>query len=110
MGFAPFGYLPDAAWTPSKHYAVAGNIPIVFWNCGGIVFYSDATDQTEDLLALSTYALVRGYMARNGAALATRTLIPALARIRVLAIGTPVAESAQEADEISIATLITIML
>ena len=79
-----------------------------FWNCGGIIFYSDALDQTEDLLALSTYALAKQYMLRNGAALATRTLIPALSRIGILAAGTPVAESAEETDMFAISTLITI--
>ena len=83
-------------------------MPIVFWNCGGIIFYSDALDQTEDLLALSTYALAKQYMLRNGAALATRTLIPALSRIGILAAGTPVAESAEETDMFAISTLITI--
>jgi hypothetical protein len=52
--------------------------------------------------------LTKQYMLRNGAALATRTLIPALSRIGILAAGTPVAESAEETDMFAISTLITI--
>jgi len=88
---------------------VAGTVPIVFWNCGGIIFYSDALDQTEDLLALTTYALAKDYLLRNGAALATCTLIAALSRIGILAIGAPVAETAKESDEFAIIVLLNVL-
>jgi hypothetical protein len=63
LAFAPFGYLPDAGWTPSTHFATAGTLPIVFFNAGGIIFYSDATDAAEDLIALTTLSAVRSFIA-----------------------------------------------
>jgi hypothetical protein len=55
---------------------VIGNWPIIFWNCGGIIFYTDATDQAEDLFALSSYALARQYIT----SFTTRALAQAAAR------------------------------
>jgi hypothetical protein len=60
--FAPFGYFPDIGWSPSTHYAVAGTRSIFFFNAGGIIFYTSATDAAEDLLLLTTYAAVKAFV------------------------------------------------
>jgi hypothetical protein len=90
VAFAPFFYFPDASWKPSTHFAIAGTMPIVFFNVGGIIFYSDATDAAEDLIALTTLAAVKSFMASQlGQRLATSAvevlgdLIPGLAGARV---------------------------
>jgi len=60
--FKPFGYSPDASWQPSTHFAMAGNLEIAFFNAGGIIFYTDATDSFEDFVGLSSLALVNSFM------------------------------------------------
>lgn len=80
--FSVFGYLPDVGWKPSKNYAVVDGVPIIFWNCGGVIFYTDASEDAEDLFALATLTAAKQYMKENAAAFTTEeVLIPALVRI-----------------------------
>ena len=58
-----FGYAPDTTWKPSTHHAVAGARPIVFFNAGGLVFYTDMVDLLKELAVLTSIAAVRAFMA-----------------------------------------------
>src|SRR5262245_48376963 len=58
-----------------------GHPPIVFWNAGGLVFYSDLIDNAEDLVILTTFAALRTAAARMLLQRAALTVIPALAKI-----------------------------
>ncbi len=59
---APFGYGPEVSWNPSTHDAIAGTLPIWFFNAGGIVFYTDPVGNLQDLIALGSIAAVRSYL------------------------------------------------
>jgi hypothetical protein len=62
LALGAFSYLPEISWTPSTHRVIAGSVQIFFFNAGGIVFYTDATDFAEDLLVLTSYAAVKEFM------------------------------------------------
>ena len=83
-GFDLFGYYPDVGWQPSTHETFAGSDPIVFFNAGGVIFYTDAVSNLKDLLTLTTIQAVRQYYLANQAVIA-RGLIQSLARARTLA-------------------------
>lgn len=78
---SPFGFFPELSWAPSTNYAVVAGIPIVFWNAGGIVFYSDLIDNAEDLIALTSIALVRSAAGRLLLSRAALTISSIIARI-----------------------------
>lgn len=87
--FNIFRYKPDASWTPSNHFTTAGQFEIFFFNAGGIVFYTDMTDNLEDLAALSSLEAVKSFMCTPaGRKLMTQTItgitsrIPALVKAR----------------------------
>jgi hypothetical protein len=82
---SPFGYLPEIGWKPSTHVTIAGSTEIVFFNAGGIVFYTDATDNIEDLLVLTSVAAVRGFVKSPiGRRIIARTAVGVLGRIPIL--------------------------
>jgi len=58
-----FGYSPDATWVPLTNYGVAGTMPFVFFNAGGIIFYTDVIDSLKELVVLSSLAAVRAFIA-----------------------------------------------
>jgi RHS repeat-associated protein len=60
LGF--FGYSPEVNWIPSTHFVLAGAVEIFFFNAGGIVFYTDAVDNAEDLIVLVSIAAVREFL------------------------------------------------
>jgi len=85
LTFSPFGYLPEIGWKPSTHVTIAGSTEIVFFNAGGIVFYTDATDNIEDLLVLTSVAAVRAFVKSPiGRRIIARTAVGVLGRIPIL--------------------------
>ncbi|MFO0785018.1 MAG: hypothetical protein U0573_01610 [Phycisphaerales bacterium] len=74
---AVFQYFPDTTWAPSTHFIEAGTLSLFFWNCGGIIFYTDALDTTEDLLALVTIEAAKEQMRNFGARFAARGVLGA---------------------------------
>jgi len=108
--FRPFGYLPDAGWAPSTHFALAGTVPIIFWNAGGIIFYTDVLmeDFLDDVLSLSTVALAQNYMKNNVSRVTTRTLFPSLVRINRLAITARAADGARLQQHAGIAGVLAV--
>jgi RHS repeat-associated protein len=103
--FLPFKYSPDAGWNPSTHSALAGSDRIIFFNAGGIIFYSDAISNVKDVLGLTTIAAVQAYFAANQMTL-TEGLISSLTRIRALAIGAQGANVGQAESDVSTGALI----
>jgi hypothetical protein len=103
--FLPFRYRPDASWNPSTHSAMAGSDPIIFFNAGGIIFYSDAISNVKDVLGLTTIAAARAYFLANEMTL-SEGLISSLARIRALAIGAQGANTGQIESDVSTGVLI----
>jgi hypothetical protein len=72
----------------------------VFWNAGGIVFYSDLLDNVEDLLALTSLQLVRSGAAQLLLRRAALTITSAIPRIRgLLAFGNGARNSQFELQE-----------
>ena len=108
LPFSLYGFLPDAGWAPSTHFALAGTVPIIFWNAGGIIFYTDflAQDFLEDVFALVTVKLAQDYMWANAARIATRSLMPALARIGQLALLPRAADGARFQQQLGIAGIV----
>jgi hypothetical protein len=64
-------------------------VPIVFVNAGGIIFYSDAVDCAEDVIAIASIAAARRFLASAAGRMSLSVVealggrIPALARLRV---------------------------
>jgi hypothetical protein len=46
-------------WTPPSPQTIDGNLKVWFVNIQGVIFYTDLRDNLEDLLAASTYTLLR---------------------------------------------------
>jgi RHS repeat-associated protein len=78
--FGPLGFEPDADWPAVPGFATAGTVPIIYFNIAGVIFYTDAVDLIEDIVAVR--ALNIGYQAASRL-LAQRatTLVTALGRI-----------------------------
>jgi len=95
-------------WPNGVRSAYVGLDPIAYFNVQGIIFYTDMTDNLDDLATISTVALARQFIIQNSAFLA-RTLSGAMARIPVLAIGGNVSENAQLGAMEGIATLDSLM-
>jgi hypothetical protein len=104
--FEPFRYWPDAGWKPSTHTTLAGAVPILFWNAGGIIFYTDAVALEKEALLLTSVALAKQYFLKNSARLAGRTLVPAMARIAGLAFAGRTADTARLRIHFDIALLL----
>ena len=90
LTFLPFGYRPEYDWDPKDNIVLAGKTEIVFFNAGGIVFYTDAIDCAEDLAAITTVAAARTYLAKKAAQRIAQSIvgvmgkgIGAMARTRV---------------------------
>lgn len=95
-------------WPNGVRGSYVGQIPIAYFNVGGIIFYTDMVDNTEDLLALGTYAAVRQFIIRNSA-LMGRTLAGAMPRIAVLAGSRAPIDTARLQMHVGIATLLAVM-
>ena len=80
--FSFFGYKPEVLWTPSTHFATAGQVQIFFFNAGGIVFYTDIMDNLEDIAALATVQAVKGFLrSPAGRRLVTQSITGVTSRI-----------------------------
>lgn len=80
-----FGYKPEVLWQPSTHFTYAGSVNIFFFNAGGIVFYTDAVDNAEDLLVLASVAAVKQFVrSPAGRRIVMRTVVGVFNRIPVL--------------------------
>jgi RHS repeat-associated protein len=108
--FGPFtlGYSSDITWQPSTPYAQVGSVPIVFFNVGGLVFYTDAVDNAEDVLALGTIAAVRQYILSNRGVL-VRGFAASAGRIGTLATAKTAADTARLEQHVGIAVLLGLM-
>ena len=53
------GYSADAGWNPSVHKVFGEGKAYWFVNTGAIVFYTDAQDNIEDFLLITTMAMAR---------------------------------------------------
>jgi hypothetical protein len=85
----------------------ARSMPIVFFNAGGIIFYSDATDAAEDLIALTTLAAVRSFMASQLGQRIAQSLIDVLGdRIPGLVTAGVSGDEAELGDSLGIGGLI----
>lgn len=107
--FMWFNYWPDAGWRPSTHHALAGAVPILFFNAGGVIFYTDVLDMAEDALATATILGARNLLIKYSARTAGQTLIPALTRITVLAAGGKTADTARVEAHAGIAALLGLL-
>ena len=67
-------------WPNGIRESEVGQIPIVYFNVQGVIFYSDYTDNLDDMAGIGTFALARQFIISNSAQMA-RTLIPSLVRI-----------------------------
>ena len=79
----------------------------MFFNAGGIIFYSDATDAAEDLIALTTLAAVRSFMASQLGQRIAQSLIDVLGdRIPGLVTAGVSGDEAELGDSLGIGGLI----
>jgi hypothetical protein len=108
IAFGIQGYTPDASWQPSTHFATVGTVPIVFINVGGLIFYSDAVDSTEDVLALASIEAVRIFIRSNQAVLA-RGLVESFARIRLIAQTGAAVDTVRLEEHVGIASLLAVI-
>lgn len=108
VAFGIQGYTPDASWKPSTHFATVGTVPIVFINVGGLIFYSDAVDSTEDVLALASIEAVRIFIRSNQAVLA-RGLVESFARIRLIAQTGAAVDTVRLEEHVGIASLLAVI-
>lgn len=92
-------------WPDGVRGAYVGQIPIAYWNCAGIIFYTDMVDNTEDLLALSTFAAAREFIRANSVSMG-RTLAGAMPRIAVLASSRAPVDTARFQMHLGIAALL----
>ena len=76
-----FDYHPEATWKPSNHFVIAGSVQIMFFNAGGIVFYTDAYDSAEDLLALKSYDAVKVFMRSPAGRRIAHSVLGGLSRV-----------------------------
>ncbi len=82
---APFGYFPEVTWQPSTPVLWVGGVQTFFFNAGGIVFYTDAVDNMEDLLVLTSVAAVKQFVrSPAGRRLVLRTVVGVFGRIPTL--------------------------
>jgi hypothetical protein len=84
FAFAPFKYFPEVSWIPSTHFTYAGGINIFFFNAGGIVFYTDLIDLSEDLMLLTSVQAVKSFVASRGGLLIAQSIVGVTSRIQVL--------------------------
>jgi RHS repeat-associated protein len=82
LGF--LGYKPDIDWIPSTHFVTAGAVEIFFFNAGGIVFYTDAFDNAEDLIVLGSIAAVKEFLRSPAGQRIAVSAVGMLSRIPVL--------------------------
>ena len=92
-------------WPVGVRGAYVGQIPIAYWNVGGLIFYTDMVDNTEDLLTLTSITAVRQFILRNSA-LMGRTLVGAAPRIAALANSRAPADTARFQMHMGIAGLL----
>ena len=92
-------------WPVGVRGAYVGQIPIAYWNVAGLIFYTDAVDNTEDLLTLTTYSAVRQFIRANSAIM-TRTLVGAMPRIALLTGSRAVMDTSRLGAHVGIATLL----
>ena len=106
--FQSMGYAPEASWHPSSHLITVGSQQMVVFNLEGVVFYTDAVDNVEDLLGLTTIELLKNFTKRNPYVL--RTLIGgALDKVPGMVTTRGVADTARLEQCVGIATLLTIL-
>ena len=62
--FDPIGYSPDTSWVPPKQPLTVWGIEIGVFNLQGILFYTDAIQNLEELAALKTIQDLYTYLPR----------------------------------------------
>ena len=65
-------------------FTYAGSINIFFFNAGGIVFYTDLLDLSEDLMLLASLQAVRSFAASRGGLLIAQSIVGVSSRIPAL--------------------------
>ena len=68
------------SWPNGLAQSNVGPTPIVYFNVQGVIFYTDYTDNLDDMASITSFALARQFIRVYGPQMA-RTLIPSLARI-----------------------------
>jgi RHS repeat-associated protein len=102
------GYSPEPGWKPSSPFITVGSQQMLIFNCAGVVFYTDAVDNAEDLLGALTFQALKDVIKRNPQIL--RTLVGgALERIPVLVAARGTADTARMQQMVGIASLITLI-
>jgi len=51
------GFNPDFDWPGAPGFTTAGSVPIVYFNLLGVIFYTDAIDLAEDVIAVEIASL-----------------------------------------------------
>ena len=95
-------------WPNGVRSTYVGLDPIAYFNVQGIIFYTDMTDNLDDLATISTVALARQFIIQNSALL-TRTLSGIMVRIPGLAVSAQVSDNARLGAMEGIATLDSLM-
>jgi len=60
-----FNYTPETGWPGRPRETFAGQIPIVYFNVGGIIFYTDIYEIPSDLAGVLSVAAARQYIIAN---------------------------------------------
>jgi hypothetical protein len=91
-------------WPAGVRGTYVGMDPIAYFNVQGIIFYTDAVDNAEDLVGITSFALARQFVIQNSALLA-RSFSGSLARIPGLAVSGAATDNTRLQGMEGIATL-----
>jgi len=107
--FESDGYYPEASWIPPENTVTVDNIKLFFFNAGGIVFYTDLTENTDDLLELSSAVAVRQYIRSAAGKVFTHSIVNTSSQIQKLVKVRTVADRERLKTHLKIAAMISLV-
>jgi len=107
--FKRYGYSPEASWIPPTHTVEVGIVPIFFFNAGGIIFYTDITENTEELLKLGSAAAVAQHIRSVAGKQFTQSIVNCSAEIPKLVKVRTVADRERFKQHLKIAAMFALM-
>jgi RHS repeat-associated protein len=107
--FKPFDYSPEASWVPSTNYVLAGQVPIFFFNAGGIIFYTDITENTDELLKLGSVAVVAQFIRSAAGKQFTQSIVNSGSQVQKLVRVRTVADKERLKEYTKIAAMLTLV-
>jgi RHS repeat-associated protein len=107
FSFSGKGY-SRGTWPSKVRGANVGMDQIAYFNVQGVIFYTDATDNLDDIASIATFALARQFVVQNSAQL-IRTFSGIMVRIPGIAVGGAATDNARLYGMTGIVALIGLM-